>query len=171
MTGGISFDRRHSTTNKGTIRIMSREKNEKNIIRFKKVRRFNPIFIFLALILGYIALVVYSYFHRTHLTPILVEPISIKGSDVITGLIIRDEKVVTSEAAGNINFYVQDGEKVGADTVIYTVDETGEEGLVSRYFHEREEAIQYLSTAGNQAALRATTLEDVFVEVAGRKLT
>ena len=53
----------------------------------------------------------------------------------------------------------------------FTVDETGEEGLVSRYFHEREEAIQYLSTAGNQAALRATTLEDVFVEVAGRKLT
>ncbi|MBO4389677.1 MAG: hypothetical protein J5825_02305 [Lachnospiraceae bacterium] len=104
---------------------MSSQSNGKNIIRIKKVRRFNPIFIFLALVLGYIALIVYSYFHRTHLTPILVEPITISNSDVITGLIIRDEKVITSEAGGNINFYVQDGEKVGADSVIYTVDETG----------------------------------------------
>ena len=32
------------------------------------------------------------------------------------------------------------------------------------------EAIQYLSKAGEHAALRATTLEDVFVECAGRKL-
>ena len=104
---------------------MSRERNEKNIIRIKKVPRFNPIFIFLILVLGYIGMVVYSYFHRTHLTPILVEPITISNSDVITGLVIRNEKVVTSDAAGYINYYVQDGDKVGADTVIYTVDETG----------------------------------------------
>ncbi len=35
---------------------------------------------------------------------------------------------------------------------------------------DRKEAIRYLSSAGNQAALRATTLEDVFVDCAGRKL-
>ena len=52
----------------------------------------------------------------------------------------------------------------------FAVDETSDESLVSTYFHEREEAIQYLSAAGKQAALRATTLEDVFVECAGRKL-
>ena len=52
----------------------------------------------------------------------------------------------------------------------FAVDETSEESLVSRYFHKREEAIQYLSGAGNQASLRATTLEDVFVECAGRTL-
>lgn len=104
---------------------MSRENNEKNIIRFKKVRRFNPIFVLLVLVFGYIFAIVYSYFHKTHLTPILVEPITVSSSDVITGLIIRNEKVVTSDAAGNINFYVQDGDKIGADSVIYTVDETG----------------------------------------------
>ena len=52
----------------------------------------------------------------------------------------------------------------------FAVDETGEAGLVSRYFHDRDEAIAYLSSAGNQATLRATTLEDVFVDVAGRRL-
>ena len=52
----------------------------------------------------------------------------------------------------------------------FAVDETSEDSLVSKYFHEREEAIQYLSEAGEQASLRTTTLEDVFVECAGRKL-
>lgn len=52
----------------------------------------------------------------------------------------------------------------------FAVDETAEDDLSSRYFHERAEAIQYLSDAGSQATLRATTLEDVFVECAGRKL-
>jgi ABC-2 type transport system ATP-binding protein len=52
----------------------------------------------------------------------------------------------------------------------FAVDETGADGLVSKYFHERDEAIACLSKSGSQASLRRTTLEDVFVDVAGRKL-
>ena len=52
----------------------------------------------------------------------------------------------------------------------FAVDETADETLKSRYFHDRAEAIDYLSRAGAGASLRATTLEDVFVDVAGRKL-
>ena len=52
----------------------------------------------------------------------------------------------------------------------FAVDEFAGESLVSRYFHDREEAIRYLSGAGADAALRASTLEDVFVECAGRRL-
>ena len=37
-------------------------------------------------------------------------------------------------------------------------------------FHTREEAIAYLSGLSGQASLRETTLEDVFVERAGRHL-
>ena len=50
------------------------------------------------------------------------------------------------------------------------MDETSQDNLVSRYFHNRDDAIAYLSKAGRDAALRTTTLEDVFVDVAGRKL-
>ncbi len=53
----------------------------------------------------------------------------------------------------------------------FTVDETVDEALKSRYFHRREDAIAYLEAAGNQASLRATTLEDVFVECAGGRLS
>ena len=57
-------------------------------------------------------------------------------------------------------------EELGA----FAVDETSKEGLVSKYFHRREDAIAYLSGAGEDAAFRATTLEDVFVDIAGQKL-
>lgn len=53
----------------------------------------------------------------------------------------------------------------------YTVDETASEGTRSHYFHSRQEAIDFLSSLSCQAALRETTLEDVFVERAGRHLS
>ncbi|MCR4723525.1 MAG: ABC transporter ATP-binding protein [Eubacteriales bacterium] len=53
----------------------------------------------------------------------------------------------------------------------YAVDETTEDGLKSRFFSDRDEAISYLSQAGAMASFRATTLEDVFVECAGRKIS
>ena len=52
----------------------------------------------------------------------------------------------------------------------YTVDETGETGLRSTHFSSRDEAIRYLEKTGSDAALRNTTLEDVFIECAGRKI-
>ena len=52
----------------------------------------------------------------------------------------------------------------------YTVDETGRDGLISTHFGEREEAIRYLEQAASDSVLRQTTLEDVFIECAGRKL-
>lgn len=53
----------------------------------------------------------------------------------------------------------------------YTVDEMLPEETKSYYFHHRQEAIEFLSGLTGQAALRETTLEDVFVERAGRHLS
>ena len=51
----------------------------------------------------------------------------------------------------------------------YAVDIMTPEGLQSRYFRERKEAIEYLSHVEGQTALRNTTLEDVFVARAEKK--
>ena len=51
----------------------------------------------------------------------------------------------------------------------YAVDLMTPEGLKSRYFQERKEAIEYLSHVEGQTALRNTTLEDVFVARAEKK--
>lgn len=53
----------------------------------------------------------------------------------------------------------------------YAVDETTADRIHSRYFASREEAIAYLSQLKGQTTLRETTLEDVFIERVGGKLT
>jgi len=58
-------------------------------------------------------------------------------------------------------------EKLGA----YTVDQMDADGIHSHYFHDRQEAIHYLSRLDGQCTLRDTTLEDVFVEQAGKRLS
>lgn len=57
-------------------------------------------------------------------------------------------------------------EELGA----FAVDQTSEESLVSKYFKNRDEAIAYLANAGDDAALRSSTLEDVFVDRVGKHL-
>lgn len=58
-------------------------------------------------------------------------------------------------------------QKLGA----YAVDEMSADGVSSRYFSDREEAIACLSAIKGKAALRDTTLEDVFVERVGNHLS
>lgn len=52
----------------------------------------------------------------------------------------------------------------------YAVDISGPEGISSRYFKTKEEAIQCLENTEEQCSLRDTTLEDVFVLSVGRSL-
>lgn len=53
----------------------------------------------------------------------------------------------------------------------FAVDEIRDDLLKSTYFPERADAIAYLSEAATDASLRATTLEDVFVERIGKRLS
>ncbi len=52
----------------------------------------------------------------------------------------------------------------------FAVDEMTEKGIRSKFFPTREDAIGYLSGCGANASLRASTLEDVFIERTGRSL-
>lgn len=42
-----------------------------------------------------------------------------------TALIVREETLVDAERSGYVSYYVRDGEKIGKDKTIYTIDETG----------------------------------------------
>lgn len=53
----------------------------------------------------------------------------------------------------------------------FAVDEMTPDGLVSRYFHQRQDAVDYLERLHGQFALRDTTLEDVFMERSGKRLS
>lgn len=53
----------------------------------------------------------------------------------------------------------------------YAVDEMQTDGVHSHYFHQREDAISFLSHLEGQCTLRDTTLEDVFIEQIGKRLS
>lgn len=53
----------------------------------------------------------------------------------------------------------------------YAVDEMQADGVHSHYFHGREDAISFLSHLEGQCTLRDTTLEDVFIEQIGKRLS
>ncbi|MBR1909967.1 MAG: ABC transporter ATP-binding protein [Lachnospiraceae bacterium] len=67
-------------------------------------------------------------------------------------------------------------QKIGSPAVLidelgsFAVDRMAEDGLITSYFHKREDAIAYLESEDGEAAFRSTTLEDVFVDCAGRKI-
>ena len=61
-------------------------------------------------------------------------------------------------------------EKLVGELGRYAVDLVTETSTKSRYFQTRDEAIAYLSEAGENASLRNTTLEDVFIEVVGQRI-
>lgn len=52
----------------------------------------------------------------------------------------------------------------------YAIDEIIDEEIKSRYFTEKNEAIEYLSHTDTKTSMRETTLEDVFIERIGRGL-
>ncbi len=52
----------------------------------------------------------------------------------------------------------------------FAVDQIIDDKLTSKYFAKREDAINYLSGVSEDATLRNTTLEDVFVERIGRRI-
>ena len=52
----------------------------------------------------------------------------------------------------------------------YAIDEIIDEAVVSRYFSEKTQAIEYLSHTDSKTTMRETTLEDVFIERIGRGL-
>ena len=57
-----------------------------------------------------------------------------------------------------------------AQSLCNRVDEMTADGTKNHYFHTRQDAIRYLEGLTGQASLRETTLEDVFVERAGKHL-
>ena len=73
----------------------------------------------------YIIIVIVSYFRSEHIAPYEVTLGSLAVNNTYTGVIIRNETIVSSNFAGYINYYAREGEKVANNAMVYTVDTTG----------------------------------------------
>ena len=102
----------------------------------KKKRRPNRIIKYLLkpsvgkllvlLMAAYFIFTTYSLATRTNVNYYEVEEGSLVREHMYTGLVIREEEIINSEASGYIYYYVADGRKAAAGQPVYSIDETGD---------------------------------------------
>ena len=103
---------------------MSKTKNHRsNIQIYRKKWNFNVGVIIFGVIFIYLIVTVLMYLTKTHVTPYEVREGSILKDNAYTGFIMRNEKVISADKEGYINYFALEGSKVGAKTCIYTLSD------------------------------------------------
>ncbi len=100
--------------------------NTGRVVKFKKRRTINiGIVVFLILFL-YLAIYIYIYFTKDKLSIYEVHKGTTAIDNHITGIILRDEKLIYSEKAGYITYHQKEGARVAKSAAVYSVNESGQ---------------------------------------------
>lgn len=97
-----------------------------NTISYRRPPSINVGMLIFLVILIYVLYSIVRYMTAKQVVAYTVRSGSISENSVYEGLAIRDEEVISSEYAGNINYYSKEGTRLAAGKLVYTIDETGE---------------------------------------------
>ncbi len=100
-------------------------KKNKKIVRYRHPLNINVGMIIFAIIFVYMAFSVYSYMKKEKVQFYEVVEGNIVNDHQHTGMILRKERVESTDRAGYINYYVREGKRAAIGTRIYSIDETG----------------------------------------------
>lgn len=95
------------------------------IVKYRKPLNINIGMIIFAAIFVYIIICIFSYFTQKHIVPYEVTAGSLSSNNLYQGIALRNEEVINSQQAGYINYYAREGERVGVNNLVYTLDESG----------------------------------------------
>lgn len=125
---------------------MSGKKTPKvtKIRKYHKPLNLNIGMVIFAVIFIYVCICISMYFKDNHIRPYEVREGSLSSENLYTGVILREETVVTADAAGYVNYYAREGERAAVGNLIYTVDETGR---LSDYLNSSDTGDNSLSDA------------------------
>lgn len=101
------------------------ENEESNVYRFVKKRKFNILPVLFICIFVYVIIVAIIYLRTTHTVRYEVKEGSLASSTIYKAIALRNEKVISNNYAGYVNFLAREGQRVAVGDLIYTVDETG----------------------------------------------
>ncbi len=101
------------------------KQNSGKIRQYRKPLNINLGMIIFSVIFIYIIICVVSYFNDEHVASYEVREGSLSQENVYKGLALREETIVTSEYSGYINYYAREGERVGSNDLVCTIDESG----------------------------------------------
>lgn len=75
-------------------------------------------------------------------------------------LIVREEKLVNADSSGYVSYYVRNGEKIGKNKTVYTIDETG--SVYEKLKDADSEALTMSDDALTEVRTRISTFENYF---------
>lgn len=125
---------------------MADSKNNKvaKIKKYRKPLNLNIGMVIFAVIFIYVCICISMYFKDNHIKPYEVREGSLSSNNLYTGIILREENIVTATSAGYVNYYAREGQRVAVGNLVYTVDETGR---LSDYINSEELGENALSDA------------------------
>ncbi len=125
--------------------------NKKASRKVVKMKQNKPVLtgIILLLFSLYVIFLSLQSLTKEHLSIYEVTEKKIADDNTVRGIIIRDEKLITSSKSGYVNYYVGEGAKVGVKTPVYSVDANGQ---ISN---------QLLSAQNEKIELSAQNTEDI----------
>ncbi len=100
-------------------------KKRNNVVRFTRKPDINIGLILFIVIFVYIVISVLIFVFSKKTTIYEVNAGSLAYDNSFTGFIIRDEEIIKSDYSGNVNFFLNNGQRASIGTVVYSVDETG----------------------------------------------
>ncbi len=104
---------------------MAARKSSENIRKYRKPLNINIGLIIFSIIFIYIIICVFLYFTSNHIIGYEVNMGTLSVENVYKGIAIRSETIINSDYSGYINYYAREGEKVGVNNLVYSIDESG----------------------------------------------
>lgn len=100
--------------------------SHKKVTKYRRPIKINVGFIIFLIIFFYVIISVCVYFTKDHLSIYEVKKGYTADDYTFHGLIFREEKIITTNTAGYINYYHKDGDRVAKNSIIYMVNENRE---------------------------------------------
>ncbi|HCR39635.1 MAG TPA: hypothetical protein DIW41_01910, partial [Lachnospiraceae bacterium] len=98
--------------------------SNQKVVKFRKRKSLNIGIVVFLVIFIYIIINIYIYLTKDHISIYEVHEGTTAQDNRITGLILRKEKVITSDAAGYISYFQKEGARISKNSSVYAVDES-----------------------------------------------
>ena len=96
-----------------------------NVIVFPKQSKFNIAILILLTVLVYLVVCVYSFFSKEQIVGYEVREGTLMEDNRFEAVILRDEKLILSEATGYVSYFAAERERIAVGNLVYTLDESG----------------------------------------------
>ena len=96
-----------------------------SVIVFPRQSKFNIAILILLTVLVYLVVCVYSFFSKEQIVGYEVREGTLVEDNRFEAVILRDEKLIPSEATGYVSYFVTEREHIGVGKLVYTLDESG----------------------------------------------